>query len=302
MKPLVSAIIPNYNYGRYLGEAVESVLAQTYPNVEVIVVDDGSTDDSLSVLQRFGDQITVISNKNSGVSTARNSGVAASSGKYVAFLDADDAWLPEKIEAQITKFDEDDQVGLVTCAMHYIRPDGTIFGRNDNGLEGWVADDLLCLDKGVVVGAGSTGIIRRSLFEDIGGFDVRLATIADWEICYRAARRQKVGFISTPLALYRIHGSNMHEDLCRTEREAMYCLRKVFASDDVRLAKLKGRAYAKSHLILSGSNFHSRNYSAAVIHGLKAFFYYPRSFRKFIDFFAVRLKVKRKHGEVVDRI
>ena len=104
MKPLVSAIIPNYNYSRYIGEAVESALNQTYKNIEVIVVDDGSCDDSLKVLSAYVDRIKVVSQKNAGVAMARNNGVEVSTGEYVAFLDADDVWLPDKVEKQVDRF------------------------------------------------------------------------------------------------------------------------------------------------------------------------------------------------------
>ena len=104
MKPLVSAIIPNFNYARFVCEAVESALAQTYDHLEVIVVDDGSSDDSLQVLKQFGDRIRVIAQPNAGVAASRNNGAAASSGEFVAFLDADDLWAPDKIAAQVEVF------------------------------------------------------------------------------------------------------------------------------------------------------------------------------------------------------
>ncbi|HEY0656892.1 MAG TPA: glycosyltransferase family A protein, partial [Pyrinomonadaceae bacterium] len=102
--PKVSVIIPNYNYAKYIAETIDSVLAQTYPNLEVIVVDDGSKDDSLKILRSYGDKITVIEQKNQGVARARNIGTAYSNGEYIAFLDADDVWLPEKLARQMEKF------------------------------------------------------------------------------------------------------------------------------------------------------------------------------------------------------
>ena len=95
---LVSVIIPNYNYEKFIAETIESVLSQTYKNVEIIVVDDGSKDKSLEVLEKFGDKIRVIQQKNAGVSAARNHGVSFSKGEFIAFLDADDAYRPEFLE------------------------------------------------------------------------------------------------------------------------------------------------------------------------------------------------------------
>ncbi|HEX3110532.1 MAG TPA: glycosyltransferase family A protein, partial [Thermoanaerobaculia bacterium] len=111
----VSVVIPSYNYARYLGEAIDSALGQTLPPLEVIVVDDGSTDDTPAVLAAYGDRIRVLRQKNAGVAVARNSGIAAARGECVAFLDADDVWLPRKLELQIPLFT--DSVGLVHCGV-----------------------------------------------------------------------------------------------------------------------------------------------------------------------------------------
>ncbi|MBV6496243.1 MAG: putative glycosyltransferase EpsE [Pyrinomonadaceae bacterium] len=124
MNDLISVIIPNYNYARYLPEAIESVLAQTHKNVEVIVVDDGSTDDSKEVLASFGDRIRTIFQQNQGVSAARNRGVAESNGDFLAFLDADDAFLPSKLEKQLELFRADEEIGLVHVGMVNVDPNG----------------------------------------------------------------------------------------------------------------------------------------------------------------------------------
>src|SRR5688500_1347785 len=97
-EPLVSVIIPNYNYAHYLPQAINSVLAQTYSQVEIIVIDDGSTDDSVTVLRSYGDRIRWLQQPNQGVSAARNVGAHNTKGELVAFLDADDFWLPERSE------------------------------------------------------------------------------------------------------------------------------------------------------------------------------------------------------------
>ena len=104
MNAKVSVIIPNYNYARFIGEAIESVLAQTYQPLEIIVVDDASTDDSIKVIESFGDKVKLIRQENGGVGKARNTGARNAGGDFLAFLDADDIWLPEKIEKQIKLF------------------------------------------------------------------------------------------------------------------------------------------------------------------------------------------------------
>ena len=125
--PLITVIVVNYNYGRYLGECIDSVLAQTYPNIEVIVVDDGSTDNSLSILQPYGERILIIQQENKGVSAARNAGLLKSKGQWIAFLDSDDAWRPEKLQEQSTYL-QDPAVGMVFCGVEYTDDSGCCLG------------------------------------------------------------------------------------------------------------------------------------------------------------------------------
>src|SRR5215470_18923669 len=121
--PLVTVVVVNRNYACYLPECVESVLGQTYRSMEVIVVDDGSTDDSLNVLKRYQRCLRVIQQPNRGVSAARNTGISASAGKWVAFLDSDDAWRPEKLQQQ-SKYFQDSSVGMVFSGVEYIDHSG----------------------------------------------------------------------------------------------------------------------------------------------------------------------------------
>lgn len=114
MPPAISVIITSYNYARFIGEAIESVLGQTYQDFEVIVVDDGSTDDTRSVLDRFGDHITCIYQTNQGKSAALNQGIASAQGRYLAFLDSDDCWLPHSLQAPLAGSGNDDQRGQAT--------------------------------------------------------------------------------------------------------------------------------------------------------------------------------------------
>src|SRR5215469_6419121 len=124
MLPLVSVVIVNHNYGRYLGECIDSVLAQTYRRIETIVVDDGSADNSLEVLRSYSNRITVVSQSNQGPSAARNAGIARSTGEWIAFLDSDDLWLPEKIREQSEYFDNA-SVGIIFCCVEYTDESGT---------------------------------------------------------------------------------------------------------------------------------------------------------------------------------
>src|SRR2546423_7926382 len=164
-KGKVSVIIPNYNYARYVGGAIDSVLAQTHSDIEIIVVDDGSTDASKDVLLNYGDSIKTISQQNRGVSAARNNGVAASSGEYVAFLDADDEWLPQKIEKQVAMFRKDPSLGLVHVGVDEIDAQGNSLRHLLEGSSGDATHDLLIIGRKGVLGGGSGLMGPRAVFD-----------------------------------------------------------------------------------------------------------------------------------------
>jgi glycosyltransferase involved in cell wall biosynthesis len=264
MNPKVSVIIPNYNYEKFIAATIESVLSQTYENIEIIVVDDGSKDNSLKVLERFGEKLRVIQQKNAGVSAARNNGVQNSTGEFIAFLDADDIWLPEKLQRQIERFNADSEVGLVHCSMTLIDPQDQPIDENRNGQEGWVSTEFLRFERGVVVGASSTALVKRSIFDEIGGFDVCLSTAADWDFCYQVSRKYKFGFVTEPLVLYRMHGTNMHGNIKAMEHDMLLGFEKAFAENSEDLQKIRKECYGNLYMTLAGSYYQTKNYSKFV--------------------------------------
>lgn len=282
----VSVIIPNYNYSRFLPDAIESVLAQTLPCDEILVVDDGSTDNSFETLagyEKFG--VKVIRQKNRGVGAARNAGVAASTGTLLAFLDADDYWFPQKIEKQLARLMADDKCGLVTCGMQEVDLDGNVINQYNDGLEGWCAEDLLLI-KPVVVGPGSTTLIRRVIFEQIGGYDEtkEMYPSEDWEFSYRAARAAKLAFISELLVGYRNHGGNGHLQIPRFERAMKIAFEKTFSSDDKDVLRFKRRSYGNLYKILAGSYMHANQYGECLKNAAKSLFYTPENLAYFAAF------------------
>ena len=203
--PRVSVIVPTHNAARYLPEAIDSVLGQTYRDFEIIVVDDGSTDDTQEVLARYGDQIRVVRQRNQGSAAARNAGILAARGEFIAFLDADDLWLPQKLERQMPLFGERPEIGWVYSDYREFDESGlrtrSFFERE--GLrpppEGWV---LLALARDCITWT-TTVVIRASCFQEAGLFDGAFPRAQDYDMWLRLAARFPVACAEEVLALYR---------------------------------------------------------------------------------------------------
>jgi glycosyltransferase involved in cell wall biosynthesis len=283
-KGVVSVIIPNYNYAHYLRETLDSVFAQTYPEIEIIVVDDGSSDGSREILESFGARIVSIFQKNKGVAAARNNGVGASSGEYVAFLDADDAWLPQKIEKQVEKLSQNTKLGLVHVGVEEVDAELRPLVRRLEGVEGNVAPTLLMLKREGVLGGGSGLMVPRRVFDEIGGFDERLSTSADWDLQYRVSERYGIGFVPEILLKYRVHGSNMHANVGALEHDMKLAFAKAFATPAADVAAVRRAAYGSLHQILAGSYYHARNYPAFIANSMKSLYFNPRNISYFLSF------------------
>jgi cellulose synthase/poly-beta-1,6-N-acetylglucosamine synthase-like glycosyltransferase len=191
----VTAIIPTHNYGRFLKRAIESVFAQAYFVAEIIVVDDGSTDDTREIAGQFGDRVRYIYQENAGVSAARNRGIAAATGEWIAFLDADDWWLPEKIQLQVEAASRDSEVALVYTGMWNVTPDGerTLHPATD------VPQLWPKLRYSNCVSNGSCAMVRRSALLAEGGFDEGLRACEDWDMWIRLARKYKFAVVPEPV-------------------------------------------------------------------------------------------------------
>jgi glycosyltransferase involved in cell wall biosynthesis len=264
----VSVIIPTYNRAHFVREAIDSALAQTLPAAEVIVVDDGSSDDTPSTLAGYGNRIRAVRQQNGGVAAARNRGAALASGDLLAFLDADDVWLPHKLARQVQRFQSEPGIGLVHCGVVDVDKGGTALGEHRDGMEGWVASEMLLFQRPVILGGGSTGVVSRAAFEAVGGFDPHLPPSEDWDLCYRVACRYKVGFVPEVLVQYRLHGQNSHLNVRATERAMMLAFAKAFRAEGAHCRGLRRRAYGNLHMVLAGSFFAARQPRGFVRHAL----------------------------------
>lgn len=197
---LVSIVIPTYNGARYLAEAIDSALEQTYPHIEVVVVDDGSTDETAEIVAGYGGRVVYLSQDNAGPSVARNRGILASHGDFLCFLDSDDRLRPEMVGALMAQADDAD-IGVVYCGHYLTGPDGRIVGQSPlDGPSGDVFEELFRRGGLCVMHAA---IVRRSAAFCAGLFDVRLRQWEDYEFWIRVARRCRFKFVPAHLVEYR---------------------------------------------------------------------------------------------------
>jgi glycosyltransferase involved in cell wall biosynthesis len=245
-RPLVSAIVPVHNGERFVAEAIESVLAQTYEPLECVVVDDDSSDGTAAVLDRFGDRIVRVVSTARNSAAARNAGVAAARGELLAFLDSDDVWEPAKIERQVELMRQDDGLGLVYCGLAFIDEDGRPLGSAPPPEPAAVLRNTL-LSEPPFVGLAQTGLVRRAAFEACGGFDTSMKRAEDGDLTWRLAARYPVAAVPEPLARYRRHPAQKHRRPAGFEEAGRHMLGKAFSSGllppDVQPLERKAQAH-----------------------------------------------------------
>lgn len=252
----VTAAIPAYNAERYLPDAIESVLAQTHPCFELIVVDDGSTDSTVQIAQSFS-EVRCVSQPNRGDASARNRAISEAQGDLIAFLDADDFWLPEKISSQLDLFRSNPRLGMAYTGVRVVdsnlRPVETLLPAP--GPE--ALRNTLLVEKPYMTGVGSSGLVRTEVARKVR-FDERLRASADWAFACSVALTEAVACVPTPLVLYRQHSqSQVHLNLDAVERDMTLVFSEIFNRDELPPA-LRGssrRAHANLYLSLAASYF-----------------------------------------------
>jgi glycosyltransferase involved in cell wall biosynthesis len=198
--PLISVIIPTYNRGWILKEAIDSVLAQDFRDFELIVVDDGSTDDTGQILEAYGQDLTVYRQPNRGVSAARNRGIAAATGRLIAFLDSDDLWLPRKLSTQVDFFNSNPDAVINQNEESWIRNGVRVNPKTrHHKISGMIFERSL----GLCLVSPSAVMMRRSLFDEVGLFDEDLPACEDYDLWLRLSWRYPVHLIETPLIIKR---------------------------------------------------------------------------------------------------
>jgi len=290
--PKVSVVMTTYNYGRFLGEAIQSVLDQTFQDWELIVVDDGSTDETSEVVASFPDpRIRYIYQQNQGNAAGWNRGIELARGTYIAFLDADDLWLPMKLEKQVAQLDSlPPTVGLVYADLHFFNhEDGAITGRLLAGRSpprGKVFSQLVRRDWGergwFII--PTIALIRSEVFQKVGLFDESLRRHQDWEMWVRVAAAYEVDVLNEPLARYRHHAGNVSKDPLLTYHHGVASRLKVLESYSLEPGDRRAllRSLAGLHYGYASIQFHMGNRKEglqALLTSLRlhptAFWHYP---------------------------
>lgn len=206
--PLVSVVTASYNMDQYVREAVDSVLAQDWPALEIIVVDDGSTDDTQAVLTAYADEprVTLISQPNRGQTKAKNAGLAAARGEFVAFCDADNAWLPGKLTRQVPVLQASPSAAVAYGDIVLMDGEGRAMpGLAPERYSGRITDRLLITNFVTF----NTTVVRRRVIEEFGGFDESLRMAIDYDLWLRISTRYDFLYQPEPFVRYRIWGGQM---------------------------------------------------------------------------------------------
>jgi glycosyltransferase involved in cell wall biosynthesis len=273
---LVSVVIASYNMGQYLPRAVHSALAQSYPNVEVQIVDDGSTDDTPAIVRQWqGDaRVRVQRQPNGGQARARNQGVALSRGRFVAFLDADDEWLPDKLTRQMPLFDARPELGVVYSDFERMDAEGRPLPKGPFTMyRGRVSGPLL-IDNFV---SFQTAVVRRECMERYGAFDESVRMGDDYELFLRLSAHCEFDFIPEVTVRYRVWSGQMSKNYRRRYESGIRTM-QAFLARNPRLVKPAVIRTAWAHTYTGRGDcilWHEHRWRAALGDYLRALSFHP---------------------------
>ncbi|MBZ5561106.1 MAG: glycosyltransferase family 2 protein [Acidobacteriia bacterium] len=213
--PTVSVVIPAFNCGQTVAEALKSVLAQTFHDFEIVVVDDGSQDNTAAGVRSAAPNAVYVRQENAGVSAARNHGIRIATGEYIAFLDADDVWDPHKLEKQVRVLDEEPEIALVCSDFSTASSEGSVepsyLKHCRHARSGYVFDEVV-QEYFILT---SSVLVRRSCLAEVGGFDESLRVTEDRDLWLRICHRWKISLLTDPLVIKRNRPGNLSSDTGR---------------------------------------------------------------------------------------
>lgn len=245
--PLVSVVIPNYNHARFLGDAIRSVLNQDYRGFEIVVVDDGSTDDSREVAAGFGDRIRYIHQTNAGLSAARNTGIRAAQGSLIGVLDADDMYEPMFLDTLVNALKSDPDADGVYCGYQFVDETNDLLPQVENRP---VSSDKLyeaLLDGNFLV--PESMFLRRTVYDEVGLFDEALRACEDWDVWLRVTKKYRIIHAPRILTRHRILAGSMSTDPLRMLTNRLAVLKKHVGGEPlVEGSSILHRAYGRAYL------------------------------------------------------
>lgn len=275
-KPSVSVVIVTYNKAQTVGAAIRSVLAQTTPHLEILVVDDGSTDDTALQIRRFGSQVRYLPKANGGTGSARNFGIAHAQGEYVAFLDGDDLWLPRKLEVQMAAFQREPALVGVQCGAYCVDEQLQAFEKRVCHPKQDTLLDFLLFHN--LPAFASTIVARTEILKKLGGFGTDLVILSDWDMVCRLARTGTLRSVPEALVLYRHYPSNQSRDVRIHVWSGVRSLRRFFADPalDQEVRAREAQVWARLYAMLAGGYFRNREVRRSLRWAAKAIQTSPR--------------------------
>ena len=257
MSNTISVIIPVYNGEKTIIETLKSVLQQTFSDIEIIIINDGSTDSTLEILSSISDiRIKVLSYDNAGLAASRNRGIFQATGRYISFIDADDLWTPDKLEAQLKALHQFPQAAVAYSWTDYIDVDGKILRPGKRTVaNGNVFTQLL---QSNLLENGSNPLINRQVFDNVGGFDESLFAAEDWDMWLRLAANYEFACVQKPQILYRVSATSMSTNLRRQEAASLQVIERAFKNEKAAsLQHLKKYALANIYRYLTFKSIES---------------------------------------------
>jgi len=248
--PLISVVIPVYNGDKTIRETIESVINQTFEDFELIVIDDGSQDSTLEIVKSIPDsRLKVFSFPNAGLAASRNRGIKLACGDYISFIDADDLWIPDKLESQLQALQDNPQAAVAYSWTDCIDEFGD-FSRRGNHItiQGNVYAQLLLTD---FIENGSNLLIRAQAFQKVGYFDESLPAAEDWDMWLRLAANYEFVVVPSVQVLYRLSASSMSANVVRQEAACLRVIERAFAQAPHSLQHLKNRSLANLYKYLT---------------------------------------------------
>lgn len=250
--PTVSVVIVTYNKADTLPAAIQSVQAQTWRDLEILVVDDGSTDDTAECVRGFGTQVRYLQKENGGTGSARNLGIAEARGRFVAFLDGDDLWLPRKLALQMEAFEKEPNLIAVQCGAYCVDPSLRVIERRTCTPARDTLLDFLMFRN--LPAFASCVVVRREIFERVGGFGTDLVILSDWDMCCRLSRVGTIRSLQEPLVLYRQYPNNQSRSVEIHLWSGLRSLRRFFSDPTLEpgIRRQEKQIRARFYAMLAG--------------------------------------------------